>query len=58
MFSKLDDLFKQARITRKKMVLAVAQDENALEAALTAHQRGIIELICVGDKAQIGKIAS
>lgn len=58
MFSKLDDLFKQAKITRKKMVLAVAQDENAIEAALTAHQRGIIELICVGDKSQIEKIAS
>ncbi len=58
MISKLDDLFKQFTITRKKMVLAVAQDENAIEAAFTAHQRGIIELICVGDMAQIKEIAS
>ncbi len=58
MYSKLEDLFNQAKISKKRMVLAVAQDEHAIEAALTAHQKGIIELICVGDKDQITQIAS
>jgi phosphate butyryltransferase len=57
MFTKLDDLFKQAKFSRKRMVLAVAQDEHSIEAALTAHQKGIIELVCVGDKEQIEQIA-
>ncbi len=57
MFAKLDDLFKQSTPEKKKLVLAVGQDENALEAAYTAHQKGVIELICTGDKEEILKIA-
>jgi len=58
MFATLDELFKQAKISKKRMVLAVAQDEHSIEAALTAHQKGIIELVCVGDKDQITQIAN
>jgi len=58
MFSKLDDLFKRSELSKKRMVLAVAQDEHSIEAAYTAHQKGIIELICVGDKEEILKIAT
>jgi phosphate butyryltransferase len=57
MFSTLEDLFKQAKPSKKRMVLAVAQDEHSIEAALTAHSKGIIDLVCVGDKKQIEKIA-
>jgi len=57
MFTKLDDLFKQATPEKKKLVIAVGQDENSLEAAYTAHKNGIIELICTGDKEEILKIA-
>ena len=57
MFTKLDDLFKQATPEKKKLVIAVGQDENSLEAAYTAHQNGVIELICTGDKEEILKIA-
>ncbi len=57
MFATLDELFKQAKISKKRMVLAVAQDEHSIEAALTAHQKGIIELVCVGDKDLITEIA-
>ncbi len=57
MFTKLDDLFKQSIPEKKKLVLAVGQDENALEAAYTAHHKGVIELICTGEKEEILKIA-
>jgi phosphate butyryltransferase len=57
MFTKLDDLFKQSTPKKKKLVLAVGQDENSLEAAYTAHHKGVIELICTGDKEEILKIA-
>ena len=57
MFSKLDELFGQAKFSKKRMALAVAQDEHSIEAALIAHHKGIIELVCVGDKEQIEKIA-
>ena len=57
MFTKLEDLFKQSTPKKKKLVIAVGQDENSLEAAYTAHQKGVIELICTGDKEEILKIA-
>ena len=57
MFTKLDDLFKQPTVEKKKLVIAVGQDENSLEAAYTAHKNGVIELICTGDKEEILKIA-
>jgi len=57
MYTKLDDLFKQSKTECKKLVIAVGQDENALEAAYKAHQNGVIELICTGDKDEILKIA-
>ncbi len=57
MYKKLDDLFKNLSSEKKKLVLAAAQDEHALEASYIAHKRGIIELMCTGDKAAILKIA-
>jgi phosphate butyryltransferase len=56
-FSTLDDLFKQFKPAKKKLILAGAEDENALEAAFKAHQQGIIELICTGNKSKINRIA-
>lgn len=57
-FKTLNELFISGKPERKKLVLAAAEDENALEAAYTAHKKGIIELICTGDKAKIQQIAS
>jgi len=42
---------------KKKLAIAVAQDENALESAVAAEAKGIIEPILVGDKSQIIAIA-
>ena len=57
MISTLDELFKKSIIHPKKLVLAAAEDENALEAAYKAHQKGIVQLICTGDKQKINQIA-
>lgn len=57
MYTKLDDLLDTSKIKRKRLVIAVGQDENSLEAAYTAHKKGVIELICTGFKAEILKIA-
>lgn len=43
---------------KKRLVLAVAQDENALEAAINARNEGVIEPILTGDKEQIEEIAN
>jgi len=57
MLSSLDDLFRKNTIKTKKLVLAAAEDENALEAAYKAHQKGIIKLICTGNTEKIKQIA-
>ncbi len=57
MYKNLNELFEKSSSEKKKLVLAAAQDEHALEAAYIAHQKGMIELICSGDKAAILKIA-
>jgi phosphate butyryltransferase len=57
MFSTLDELFKQNKTQQKKLVLAAAEDENALEAAYKAYQKGIIKLICTGNRQKINQIA-
>lgn len=56
-FSTLEELFNHRKPERKKLVLAVAEDENALEAAYKAHKKEIIELICTGNRAKIQEIA-
>jgi phosphate butyryltransferase len=56
-FSTFEQLFNQRKPERKKLVLAVADDENALEAAHKAHQKGIIQLICTGNKTKIFELA-
>jgi phosphate butyryltransferase len=57
MFSTLNELFKKNKTGQKKLVLAAAEDENALEAAYKAHQKGIIKLICTGNLKKINQIA-
>jgi phosphate butyryltransferase len=56
-FKTLDELFGQKKLAAKRLVLAAAEDENALEAAFLAHQKGIIHLICTGNKHKIEQIA-
>lgn len=57
MYTKLNDLLDTSKIEKKRLVIAVGQDENSLEAAYTAHKKGVIELICTGFKVEILKIA-
>lgn len=54
--SQLYDLVQKAK--NKKLAVAVAQDDNVLEAVTKAHQTDIVDPILVGDEAQIKKIAS
>lgn len=42
---------------KKKLAVAVAQDDAVLEAAAAAHEQGIADAILVGDEAQIRAIA-
>lgn len=42
---------------KKKLAVAVAQDDAVLEAAAAAHEQGIADAILVGDEAQIRSIA-
>ena len=37
-FTTLNELFNTSKPEKKKLVLAAAEDENALEAAFKAHQ--------------------
>ncbi|OQY02059.1 MAG: phosphate butyryltransferase [Bacteroidetes bacterium 4572_117] len=58
MFTKLADLFNQDnKKQKKKLVLAVAQDEHALEAIKIAYNNNCIEPILVGDLQKITEIA-
>jgi len=59
MITKISDLYSliEKQTTIKKLVLAVAQDEHALDAAYKAWQKKIVIPTLVGDKEQIIKIA-
>ncbi|GIM29953.1 phosphate butyryltransferase [Clostridium polyendosporum] len=58
MSKNFDELFSRLReVTKKKVSVAVAQDEQVLEAIKVAKDRGIIDAILVGDKEQIKVLA-
>ncbi len=58
MFSNLDQLFgKDENRRKKKLALAVAQDEHALQAVKSACMENIIEPVLVGDIEEIKRIA-
>ncbi len=58
MFKTINDLYKITQNQKKrKLALAVAQDEHALEAVYKAAEQGIVELILVGNKEEILAIA-
>ncbi|MEE4177224.1 MAG: bifunctional enoyl-CoA hydratase/phosphate acetyltransferase [Bacteroides sp.] len=57
MLKSIAELHDMARAhTKKRLVLAAAHDENALEAVVIAAQNGIVEGILVGDQAKIESI--
>ncbi|MFN3554408.1 MAG: bifunctional enoyl-CoA hydratase/phosphate acetyltransferase [Bacteroidales bacterium] len=57
MLTKLSDLHQMARAhSRKRLVLAAAHDQNAIEAVVNAHQNGIIDGVLVGDEPKIREI--
>lgn len=58
MIKKLSELHEMARShTKKRLVLAVAHDENALEAVVSASRQNIVEAILVGDLKKIEALA-
>ncbi len=59
MFSNMDQLLEAAKSLPKKqrLVLAAAQDKDALEAVKDAVEWGIVEAILVGDSKKIAEIA-
>lgn len=58
MSKNFDDLLKKvSEIDKKKVAVAVAQDEPVLEAIKLAKEKGIADAILVGDKNEIEKIA-
>jgi phosphate butyryltransferase len=57
MLTKISDLHQMARTqSRKKLVLAAAQDQNALEAVINASEKGIVDVVLIGDKPLIEQI--
>ncbi len=59
MFSNLNELFKKDKQSnKKKLALAVAHDEHALQAVKEAFLENIIEPVLVGDAGEIKKIAA
>ncbi len=56
---KISDIYKLAenQTKTKRLALAVAQDEHALDAVFEAKEKQIIEPILVGDKEKIEQIA-
>ncbi len=57
MLRKLTDLHELARKHRKKkLVLAAAQDQNALEAVINASGNGIVDVVLVGNEPRIKEI--
>lgn len=59
MLTKLSDLYELAQTkTKKKLVLAAAQDKNALEAVINASRNNVVDVILVGDKTRIDEICT
>ena len=59
MSNRFDDLFSQLKASKKKKVaVAVAQDEPVLEAIKSAKEQGIADAILVGNKSEIVEIAN
>ena len=57
MLRKLTDLHELARKHRKKkLVLAAAHDQNALEAVINASGNGIVDVVLVGNEHKIKEI--
>ena len=55
----LNDLHQMAKAhQKKKLVLAAAHDDNALEAVVNACKAGIVEAVLVGNKEKIFSIAA
>jgi phosphate butyryltransferase len=55
----MDDIITAAKAGgRKRMAVAAAQEQSALEAAIDAHAAGIVEPILIGDLAAIRSIAT
>ncbi|MBN1969810.1 MAG: bifunctional enoyl-CoA hydratase/phosphate acetyltransferase [Candidatus Delongbacteria bacterium] len=52
------DILLEKQTSKKRLVLAAAEDDNALEAVFNAKNVGVIEPILVGDEEKIRKIAS
>lgn len=58
MSKNFDDLLQKVNsCTKKKVAVAVAQDEPVLEAIKAAKERGIAEAVLVGDSIKIEEIA-
>ncbi len=58
MLEILTDLHELARLhKKKKLVLAAAHDQSAIEAVANASHKGIIDVVLVGDSAMIQEIA-
>ena len=58
MSKNFNELFEKLKTVRKKKVsVAVAQDEPVLEAVKAAKDKGIVDAILVGDKEEIEEIA-
>ena len=58
MSKNFDDLLSKLKVgKRKKLSVAVAQDEPVLEAVKASKERGIADAILVGNKEEIEKIA-
>ena len=59
MSRNFDDLLKKVNdCSKKKVAVAVAQDEPVLEAVKAAKEKGIADAILVGDKSKIEEIAA
>ena len=59
MSKNFNDLLSKLKVAkRKKLSVAVAQDEPVLEAVKAAKERGIADAILVGNKEEIEKIAT
>ncbi|PID26781.1 MAG: phosphate butyryltransferase [Candidatus Cloacimonadota bacterium] len=58
MLKKISDLDKilEGQKEKKKIAVAAAKDQNALEAVFNARAKGVVEPILVGDKEGIEKI--
>jgi phosphate butyryltransferase len=57
MLTKINELEKMLRTSRKKLVLAVAQDSYALDAVSKAAVKGFIDPVLVGNRFLILKLA-